>query len=354
MKRKTKVTIVWIAFIVIILAGAIIVVKKAKQRDANAPVAKAYSVSVSTIKLELKNVSLTLPYLAQVQNDQDVTLSSKLSSRIQFLKASGSQVNKGEVVARLDNSTFQTNLLAIQSQLVSQRTALTNLKAMHERTLELLTAKGASKEQSENEETRIADAESRIETLNQNKNDLTNTFTYTTITAPISGVISKTMASAGDVCMPGQPLAFISSLKGSYLKLTVPADLKIYGVTRSNQLYKAISLNSTFNSLAEYKVYVDNLDLISGERVPVDVIVYNGTAIKIPFDAILNRNGKSYVFIKENEKAIARQINIIQTGEDGVVIRNDELAGKEVVVAKQDILLNLLSGVSLNLKAKEE
>jgi multidrug efflux pump subunit AcrA (membrane-fusion protein) len=186
--------------------------------------------------------------------------------------------------------------------------------------------------------------------LNQNKNELGNSFTYTTITAPISGIISKTMANTGDVSMPGQPIAFISSMNGSYLKLSVPANLKIYGITRNNQLYKAISLNSTFNSLAEYKVYINNLNLMSGERVPLDVVVYDGKAIKIPFDAILNRNGRSYVFVKENDKAIAKEINIIQTGENGVVISNDDLAGKDIVIAKQDILLNLLSGVSIQLK----
>jgi multidrug efflux pump subunit AcrA (membrane-fusion protein) len=350
MKRKTFKTIGWVVAIAIIIISGIIVIKKAKQRDADAPVAKVYPVSVATVKTVLEQVTLTLPYLAQVQNDQDVTLTSKLAARIQFLKPSGSTVNKGEVIARLDNSTFQTSLQSVQSQLAAQKTALNNLTATHKRTLELVAVKGASKEQSEGEETRIADATSRIEALNQNKNELANSFTYTTITAPISGVISKTMANAGDVSMPGQPIAFISSRKGSYLKLSVPAGLKIYGINRNNKLYKAISLNSTFNSLAEYKVYITDLNLMSGERVPLDVVVYDGRAIKIPFDAILNRNGKSYVFVKENDKAIAKKINIIQTGEDGVVISNEELAGKDIIIAKQDILLNLLSGVSIQLK----
>jgi multidrug efflux pump subunit AcrA (membrane-fusion protein) len=350
MKRKTFKTIGWVVAIAIIIISGILVIKKAKQRDTDAPVAKVYPVSVATVKTVLEQVTLTLPYLAQVQNDQDVTLTSKVAARIQFLKPSGSTVNKGEVIARLDNSTFQTSLQSVQSQMAAQKTALNNLVATHKRTLELLAVKGASREQSEGEETRIADTESRIEALNQNKNELGNSFTYTTITAPISGIISKTMANTGDVSMPGQPIAFISSMNGSYLKLSVPANLKIYGITRNNQLYKAISLNSTFNSLAEYKVYINNLNLMSGERVPLDVVVYDGKAIKIPFDAILNRNGRSYVFVKENDKAIAKEINIIQTGENGVVISNDDLAGKDIVIAKQDILLNLLSGVSIQLK----
>ena len=61
----------------------------------------------------------------------------------------------------------------------------------------------------------------------------------------------------------------------------------------------------------------------------------------------MNRNGENFVFIKENNTAKAVSVTILQTGEDGLVISNNELAGKEIVVAKQDILLKLLSGSSI-------
>ena len=83
MKKKT---IVWIIVVVVIIALGIMVVKRAKKRDAESPVAKTYSMVVSTIKPELKEVTLTLPYLALVQNDDDVILSSKISARIESIK----------------------------------------------------------------------------------------------------------------------------------------------------------------------------------------------------------------------------------------------------------------------------
>ena len=119
-----------------------------------------------------------------------------------------------------------------------------------------------------------------------------------------------------------------------------------------NNRFDAIPLNSTFNGLAEYKVYVDSQNLTSGDRVEVDVEVFHGNAIKLPFDAILNRNGKSYVLLKENDNATAHEITILQCGEEGAAISNNELEGKEIVVEKQDILLRLLGGTSV--KVKEE
>ena len=349
MKKKT---IIWIVVVVVILTGAVTVVKKAKKRDSDAPIAKTYSMVVNTIKPELKEATLTLPYLAIVQNDEDVILASKISARIESLKSIGTTVSKGQVIVRLDNTSVESGIQSINAQIASANTGLKNLQSAHKRTLELLAVKGASIEQSEMEESRIVEAESKIEALNQSSNDLVNNRSYATITAPTSGMISKSMLNVGDMAMPGQPIAIISAKGGSYLKLSVPADLKVYGVTMNGTSYQTIPLNSTFNSLAEYKVINNDLALMTGERVEVNVEIFKGIAIKLPFDAILNRSGRSYVFIKDNDKSIATEINIIQSGEDGIVISNNQLAGKEIVVEKQDILLKLLTGVSL--KSKEE
>lgn len=349
MKKKT---IIWIIVIVVIIALAILVVKRAKKRDAEAPIAKTYSMVVSTIKPELKEVTLTLPYLALVQNDNDVILASKIAARIESLKPSGTSVSRGQVIARLDNTSIESGIQSIKAQISAVNTELKNLQATHKRTLELLAAKGASIEQSEMEESRIAEAESKIEALTQSLKDMNNNGSYATLTAPASGMISKTFMNIGDMAMPGMPIAIISAKSGSYLKLSVPADLNVFGVTINDKSYPAVALNSTLNSLAEYKVIDSDLALMTGERVEANVEIFKGQAIKLPFDAILNRDGKSYVFIKNNDKAVASEINILQSGEDGAVVSNNELAGKELVVEKQDILLRLLSGTSI--KTKEE
>jgi len=342
-----KNTIIWTIVVLALIVGGILVVKNAKKRDAEAPVAKTYSMVVSTMKPELKEVTLTLPYLAIVQNDQDVVISSKIAARIESLKPSSTSVSRGQVIVRLDNTTIESGKQSIKAQISAANTELKNLQATHKRTLELLAAKGASIEQSEMEESRIAEAESKIEALTQSLKDVNNNSSYAALTAPVSGIISKTMLNVGDMAMPGMPIAIISAKNGSYLKLSVPTDLKVFGVTINDKSYPAVALNSTFNSLAEYKVIDSDLVLMTGQRVEANVEVFKGQAIKLPFDAILDRDGKSYVFVKNNDKAIATEINILQSGEDGAVVSNNELEGKEVVVAKQDILLTLLGGAKI-------
>lgn len=345
-----KKTLIWTAVVIILLIGGIFAVKRAKNKDEAAPVAKNYPVVVSIMNPEQGQVRLTLPYLALSQNDKDVNLASKIAARIDYIKPSGSSVKRGEVIARLDNTSIEGNIKSVEAKIEAINTALENMKSTHERTLELIKVNGASIEQSQKEESKIAEIESNKESLNQKLNELHNMLSYAIIVSPVNGNISKTMANTGDMAMPGHPLAQVRAKNGFYLLVRVPTDLKITGVEMNDKRYDAIPLNSTFNGLAEYKVYVDALNMMTGDRVEVNVEVYNGSGVELPFDAVLNRNGKSYVLVRTGDKATAQEINIIQSGEQGVVVSNNDLAGKEIVVAKQDILLKLLSGTSLKVK----
>jgi len=345
-----KKTIIWTVVVILLIVGGVVAVKKAKKRDASAPVAKTYPVVVSTMIPHAEQVELTLPYLALTQNDNDVNLATKIAGRVDYIKASGSHVKKGEVVARLDATTIQSNLSSVKSQLEAVTTALDNLQKSHKRTLELMEVEGASIEQSQMEENKIAEMTSKQEALKQKINELNNMLTYAVITAPVEGNISKTMVNKGNMAMPGHPVATIRSKNGFFLLIRVPTDLLISGVVLNGKTFDVISLNSTFHGLAEYKAYVDSENLMTGDRLEVDVIVYNGNGILLPFDAVLNRNGNSYVLVKEDDKAVAKEVNIIQTGEQGIVVSNNDIAGQDVVVAKQDILLKLLSGTSLKIK----
>ena len=149
--------------------------------------------------------------------------------------------------------------------------------------------------------------------------------------------------------MPGKPLINISAKNGFYLMIRVPSDLKIKAVVFNSKTYEALPLGSTSAGLAEYKVYVGADNLTSGDRIEVDVVVFDGKATLLPFDALLNREGKSYVLVIKGSHAAAEEVHILQSAQQGVVIK-EALEGKEIVVAKPDILLRLTSGYALKVK----
>ena len=346
MKKK----IIWTIVVLAIIIAGVALIKVRKSKENKLPVAKSYAMVVSTIKPNLSEVQLTLPYIGLIENDADVMLSTKIAGRVEYLKASGSKVKKGDIIAKLDETTIRSNINSVEAQINASTTALNNLQSTHKRTLELLAVKGASIEQSQMEESKIAGLEAQLESLKQKRNEANNMLSYAVITAPVSGTLSKTMVNTGDVAMPGHPVATISARNGYFLLIRVPSDLSVSAVKYKGQQYDAIPLNSTFNGLAEYKVNLSGQNLTTGSREQVDVVIFDGEGIKLPHDAILNRNGKTYVMLVNGDKAASQEVNIIQSGEDGLVVDNKDLLHKQLVVAKQDVLLRLASGSLLKIK----
>ena len=324
-------------------------VKAARAADATVAKAKIYPIVVSTITPEVVDAKLSLPYLAEVQNDKDVMLSSRIAARIINIKNSSTPVKKGDVIARLDTTSIKSNLKSIENQISAANIALKNLKATHRRTTDLLNVQGASIEQSQKEATMIATTEAKIAGLKQKEIELNNNLSYAVITSPVDGVIAKSMGSDGAMSMPGKPLAQISAKNGFYLMVRVPTDINIKGVSFNGKDFPAIALGSTFHGLAEYKVYTADSKLTSGDRVEVDVITYKAKGLLLPFDALLNRDDKSYVLVVSGNQAEAKEVHILQSAEQGVIV-SESFNGEKVVVAKPDILLKLTSGYALEVK----
>ena len=334
MKKILKIVMILVVISLLVLLG-MKAVKNKQEKESSTPVAKIYPIVVKTMTPKVTNVTLTLPYLAESINETDVKISSRIAARIEQIKKSGERVQKGEVVAKLDTTDLNAKIIAA-------KISLDNLQKSHKRTKTLYKVKGASIEQLQKEQSALAG-------LNANLKALKNQLDYATLTTPISGIISKSFAAVGDIIMPGKPLIQISADKDFSLLVRVPQDVTPKAVIFKKREYALNDLRSTFNGLNEYKAFVDAEGLTAGDRVEVDIVVFHGNGIELPFDAVLNRNGKNYVLLAKGDKATVKEIHIDKKAQEGVVI-SDALEGQKIIVAKQDILLKLVSGHAIKIK----
>ncbi len=355
MKRLLTYIIV-LVIIGLMVIGGLKAVKKKRDEEAKTPVAVTYDMRVATITPKMSHVRLTLPYLATTKSNDDVKISSRVSARIKYIVKSGKLIKKGETIVKIDDKELKTqlralnlNIRSIKSQLDSKLVALKNLEKSHARTEKLLAVRGASKEQFDKEVTNIEATKSGIDTLRfkiqelkANRSSIDNMLSYTTIKSPVSGIVTR-LANVGDIAMMGKPLISISAKSNSYLLVRLPADVEAKEVIYNKKVYKLGALNTTFNGLLEYLANIDE-SLASNQIVNIDVIVYNANGYKLPHDAILNRNGRSFVLAIEKDKAIPKRVKIVANAQEGVVVDGVSQTDK-IVVAKQDILLKLLSGV---------
>ncbi|SFV61066.1 efflux transporter, RND family, MFP subunit [hydrothermal vent metagenome] len=329
-----------VGLVLLVVAGlAILGIKKIKDKrakEASTPIAKIYPIIAKSIEPKSSQVKLTLPYLAIGENESDVTLSSRIASRVEEMIQSGASVKKGEVIARLDTTEIKSNIKAL-------KVSLLNLQKSHKRTQALYRVKGASIEQLQKEQSQIAELKAKIESL---KNQLS----YATLISPIDGVVTKVLLAVGDIAMPGKPMVQISANSGFSLLVRTPEEIRPKAVMYNEKEYKLNALNSTYHGLKEYKAYLNEAKgLTSGERVEVEVVVFEGQGILLPFDAILNRNGESEVLVVDGKHATPKKVTILQSAEQGVIVE-DDLSSLKIVIAKPDILLKLTSGYALKVK----
>lgn len=348
MKTGVKVIIVLVIAAIVAFA-AVTAIKRAKERALKVPVATIYPIVVKSYTPKLSKVKLTLPAITIVQNDKNVALSPIIAARILSVKTSGQRVRKGEVVARLDITSIKSKIASLNQALDASYVALKNLKATHKRTSELLHVKGASIEQFDKEVTAISALDSKIASLKEQKAMLENDLTYAVIKSPVNGVISHVYFNEGAVGMPGHPILAISADSGFYLLLRVPGDVPVCGVVFRGKTYPAVPLSTTYNGLSEYKIYIPQKNLATGDRVQASVVVFDGQGVFLPFDTILNNNGKNYVLVIDKNHASVHEIKIVQDAQQGVVALNVPI-GKRIVDAKPDILLKLTSGFALKIQ----
>lgn len=362
MTTKSRIMIVMTLGILLVIAVSKFYTKKSEL--VNEPVMKSYAVIVSSQPVRNAIVSLSLPYLATVQSDKDVVLSSRTSSRILEMVKCGSPVKKGDILIQLDSdelndkkSVLKLQIASTQVDIMAKKVLLDTALSSHERTKALLKVRGASKEQFDKESSSISDMEAalqslknQIEILNLNISQIDNALSYTILKSPINGVASECNANIGDIAAPGKPLITVESESGKYLLVRFSGNISSNEITYKNKIYPLIPMKSTFNGLNEYRAYLDT-SRSSGERVTVSVTTYHAEGIKVPLKALLEKEGKTYCFVIRGEHAVPVAVNIIARGEEGVVVKGLK-EGEELVIAQPDILLKLLSGVPLRIRGE--
>jgi len=361
-KTFLKVIIILAVIVGLVIGGKKLVEAK-RAKEAQIPIAKRYDMLVSTISPLSKPNRLTLPYIAVTKSDNDVKISSRVPARIISIVINGKKVKQGDILVTLDNQdiktkeeSIQSSIDALKAQISSKKVALDTLKATHNRTKNLLAVHGTSQEKFDNEVSQIAQIKSGIKTLElkikelqSSKRAIKNLMTYSTIKAPISGVVTR-MANRGDVAMPGKPLVTISSTKNSYLVVRLPDDIDAKSIIFHGQRIDLKPLNTTFNGLIEYLANTKE-ELSTNQTVNISVVLFDGVGYMLSHDAILNRDGRNYILNIQGDKAQAKEVNIVRNGEEGVIVDNIN-PSDEIVVAKPDILLKLLSGISVKVKEK--
>lgn len=323
-------------------------------------VAQAQALPVGTVYAEQKPITKTSDFVGRVEAVDRVSILARVKGYLDtVLFKEGDAVKKGDPLYRIEKGLFQAAVEQAQGVLERSKAAKV-LTAIQLQRKEELLAKNAGTVAAR-DEALAADQQAEGQILSDQANlDTANiNLSYTDIVSPISGKISRTNLTSGNVVGPDSGvLTLIVSQDPMYVTFPVSqrdllqsqiaghqvdanglkvkirfADGSMYDQSGTINFIDVSVDRSTDTVLARASVPNPAGVLIDGQLINVVLEASQPeTKVMIPQAALIADQEGIYVFIVENGKAVVRRVK--PGGEVGanVVIEQGLQGGEQIIV----------------------
>ena len=162
---------------------------------------------LASAPVELREVELVQSAEALVEAVRQSTVSSQISGRIVDLRFDvGDRVQKGDVIARIDERAASQAVAASQAQVRSAEAALVNARAGYERSQQLFAQKFISQAALDKARADFQSAESQMKAMLAGAGQAATERSFATIVAPYGGVVAARHVQLGEMATPGKPI----------------------------------------------------------------------------------------------------------------------------------------------------
>jgi len=330
---------------------------------AQAQVAPPAPIPVATVQAERKQISKTPDFVGRVEAVNRVEVRARVKGYLEaVLFAEGTIVKEGDALYRIEKGPFEAAVQQAEGALERSKAALVLAKQTLERAEELLKRSSGTVVARDQAQAQVDTAKGSILTDEANFSTAKINLGYTDIVAPITGKISRTNITKGNVVGPDSgPLTTIVSQDPMYLTFPVSQRdfLRVqkagrqlnYKDLKNFKIRAYFSDGSAYDQTGEINfidVSVDratdtilvrasmpnpNGALIDNQlmRVVVEIETPDQKVV-VPQAALIADQQGPYVFVVEDSKAAIRRLKVgDETGTD-VVVEEGLSGGEQVIV----------------------
>lgn len=256
-------------------------------------------------------------------SERRIQISSRLSASVEeVLVNAGDRVQAGQNLVRLDDRELREQLTAAEAQ-------LDNASAEYRRTRQLME-RNATTEQA------LTAAESAYNSAKAQAERIRVLISYTTVTAPINGIVTERRIEAGDLASPGQLLLVI--FDPANMRLEVPVPVRLVPKFELGQPYRVVLDYPAQEFAATVTEIVGELDPVTRtRRVKLRLEDANGLVLPGTFGRIwIEGDAEPAIFIPADAVVRIGQLDMVDIAVDGRIIRRmiktGRAAGGEVEV----------------------
>lgn len=162
---------------------------------------------LATAKVEFREVDQTYAVEALIEASKQATVSAQISGRVVEIKFdAGDFVQKGQVIARIDERETTQALAGSQAQVAQAQANLQNAKATFERSRQLFEKKFLSQAALDKAQADFQAAQAQTQATQAGAGQAAIAHGYATVVAPYSGVVAARLVELGEMASPGKPL----------------------------------------------------------------------------------------------------------------------------------------------------
>lgn len=302
------------------------------------------AVEVSDLSKVNSETAQQTVYDGTLQADKVIDLSFQVSGTIvSFPVKAGDYVNKGQLIAQVDETTYRNQYNA---QLAQAKLAEENYRRIEE-----VYRKGSIAE------IKMLEAKSNYEQATSATKATYQNIAHTRLYAPESGYIGQKMLEAGGLASPGQPVAQLLDTRSVQVLVAVPenevnrfpagtpATIKIDAI--GNRLFEGVvsevgvlAVNTSANYNVKVKISNPDRMLKPGMLSKVNFNTTKTSAVKtdsagvvVPVQAVqVDEKGNQFVYlVASGNKAERRQVKTGQLYSNGIAI-TEGLKGNEQLI----------------------
>jgi RND family efflux transporter MFP subunit len=309
-------------------------------------------VSVEFAKTEQVSPTMWLP--GNVISRQNSPISAELTGQLLWIEDVGKQVEKGQLIATIDNRHLKLQLARQQAQVKQYQANVQYLTKQQERLSMLSQKNNTSVSELERVVKDLAVANNEVIALEMQVKQTELDIEKSVVKAPFTGNISQCFAHVGELITLGRPLVQLVDTKHLDIKVSAPlaiaqyiqADVQVMVKWQDKLIELPVRTWSKAGDQAsrtfDVRLAADDLNLISGSAVTVSLPKHTSEeATMVPRDALVLREKETFVLTIDDENQ-AKKVNVLVGQGVGrwISVTGALWAGDEVIVRGGERLSN--------------
>ncbi len=282
-----------------------------EDHSTNINVEQKQKIKVETAVAELAGNIMSFNYSGLITPLVSTQLSFRIPGTIQKINVDeGDKVRRGQVLAELDKSSFESSYKAASAIQNQAQDAYDRLKSVYE--------KGSLPD------IKWEEIKSKLEQANSTKQIAKNNLNNCSLKAPSNGVIGSRNMEIGTSAVPGISNIDLVTINDVYVKISVPENEinKIKKDQSANIVIPAINQNeiegrvekigvmaNLISKTYEVKIRISNKELKFKPGMVCDVnlnVQNKNNTITIPSQAVIKaKDNKNYVFLIDQKSSVA-------------------------------------------------